>query len=115
MAQYSIWVLEYAYAKKFHKSGVLYGAHNEGHVRLPYCYTVIRGNGHVAMVDVGYNNKDYGKAIADGLALENWRSPRAVLAEVGLTPEDVDSVFISHAHFDHFGNVGDFPKATFYI
>ncbi len=115
MAQYSIWVLEYAYARKFHKSGVLYGAHNEGHVRLPYCYTVIQGNGHVAMVDVGYNNKDYGKEIADSLALENWRSPRAVLAEVGLTPEDVDSVFISHAHFDHFGNVGDFPKATFYI
>jgi N-acyl homoserine lactone hydrolase len=24
-------------------------------------------------------------------------------------------VFISHAHFDHFGNVEDFPKATFYI
>jgi N-acyl homoserine lactone hydrolase len=115
MAQYSIWVLEYAYARKFHKSGVLYGAHNEGHVKLPYCYTVIQGNGHVAMVDVGYNNQDYGKEIADSLALENWRSPREVLAEVGLTPEDVDSVFISHAHFDHFGNVGDFPKATFYI
>ena len=61
MAQYSIWVLEYAYVPKFHKSGVLYGAHNEGHVRLPYCYMVIKGNGHVAMVDVGYNNKDYGK------------------------------------------------------
>ena len=24
-------------------------------------------------------------------------------------------MFISHAHFDHFGNVEDFPKATFYI
>ena len=26
-----------------------------------------------------------------------------------------DSVFITHAHFDHFGNVDDFPKAKFYI
>jgi glyoxylase-like metal-dependent hydrolase (beta-lactamase superfamily II) len=24
-------------------------------------------------------------------------------------------VFITHAHFDHFGNVEDFPNATFYI
>jgi N-acyl homoserine lactone hydrolase len=115
MAQYSIWVLEYSYVKKFHKSGVLYGAHNEGFVKLPYCYTVIKGNGHVAMVDVGHNDKDYAKEFADFLGVKGWQSPRTVLAEIGLTPEDIDSIFISHAHFDHFGNVGEFPKATFYI
>ncbi len=115
MTQYSIWVLEYAYVTKFHRSGVLYGAHNQGYLKLPYCYTVIKGNGHVAMVDVGYNDKDYGKAIADGLGVKNWHSPRTVLAEIGLRPEDVDTIFISHAHFDHFGNVEDFPRATFYI
>ncbi len=115
MSQYSIWVLEYSYVSKYHKSGVIYGAHNQGYVKLPYCYAVIKGNGHTAMVDVGYNNKDYGKHLADKFGVENWRSPKTVLAGIGLTPEDVDSVFITHAHFDHFGNVEDFPKATFYI
>ncbi len=115
MALYSIWVLEYAYVMKFPVSGVLYGAHNAGHLKLAYCYTVIKGNGHVAMVDVGYNNRDYAKAFADSLGCEKWQSPKTVLAEIGLTPEDVDTILISHAHFDHFGNVVDFPKATFYI
>lgn len=115
MADYSIWVLEYSYVSNYHKSGVLYGAHNQGYVKLPYCYAVIKGNGHVAMVDVGYNDKDYGKHLSDKFGVENWRSPREVLAEIGLTPEDVDTVFITHAHFDHFGNVEDFPNATFYI
>jgi N-acyl homoserine lactone hydrolase len=115
MPAYSIWILEYSYSNKFHKSGVIYSAHNEGYITLPYSYTVIKGNGHVAMVDVGYNNKDYAKEFAESLFVENWHSPKVVLAEVGLTPEDVDTVFISHAHFDHFGNVGDFPNATFYI
>jgi N-acyl homoserine lactone hydrolase len=115
MPAYSIWILEYSYSNKFHKSGVIYSAHNEGYIKLPYSYTVIKGNGHVAMVDVGYNNKDYAKEFAESLFVENWRSPKVVLAEVGLTPEDVDTIFISHAHFDHFGNVGDFPNATFYI
>ncbi len=115
MQGYSIWILEYSYSNKFHNSGVIYSAHNEGHIKLPYCYTVIKGNGHVAMVDVGYNNKDYAKEFAESLFVENWHSPKVVLAEVGLTPEDVDTIFISHAHFDHFGNVGDFPNAVFYI
>jgi glyoxylase-like metal-dependent hydrolase (beta-lactamase superfamily II) len=115
VGQYSIWVLEYSYVRKFHRGGVTYGAHNAGYLKLPYCYTVIRGNGHVAMVDVGYNNKDRGKEIADSLGVENWQSPRTVLSEIGLAPEDIDTIFISHAHFDHFGNVEAFPRATFYI
>ena len=115
MADYSIWVVEYSFVAKYHKSGVLYGAHNQGYVKLPYCYAVIKGKGHVAMVDVGFNDKDYGKHLADKFGVENWRSPRKVLAGIGLTPEDVDTVFITHAHFDHFGNVEDFPNATFYI
>jgi N-acyl homoserine lactone hydrolase len=115
MAQYSIWVLEYSCVPKFHKSGVLYGAHNEGYLKLPYCYTLIKGNGHVAMFDVGHMNKGWGKEFGDYLGVVDWQSPRTVLAEIGLRPEDVDTIFISHAHFDHFGNVEDFPKATFYI
>ena len=115
MALYSIWVLEYAYANTFPKTGVLYGAHNQGSLKLAYCYTVIKGNGHLAMQDVRYNNKDYAKEFADSLGLEKWQSPRTVLGEIGISPEDVDTVFISHAHFDHFGNVRDFPNATFYI
>ncbi len=115
MSDYSIWVCEYSYVEDYHKSGVLYGAHNQGYVKLPYCYVVIKGRDHVAMVDVGYNDKAYGKTLGDRFGVENWRSPREVLAELGLTPEDVDTVFITHAHFDHFGNVEDFPKAKFYI
>ena len=115
MGQYSIWVLEYSFVKNYHKSGVLYGAHNQGYVKLPYCYALIKGNGHVAMVDVGYNDKDYGKHLGDKFAVENWRSPRKVLSGIDLTPEEIDTVFITHAHFDHFGNVKDFPKAKFFI
>jgi N-acyl homoserine lactone hydrolase len=114
-ADYSVWVLEYSYVTKYHKSGVIYGAHNQGYVKLPYCYVLIKGNGHVAMVDVGYNNKDYGGVLSERFGVENWHSPQDVLAECGIKPEEVDTVFITHAHFDHLGNIDDFPNATFYI
>jgi glyoxylase-like metal-dependent hydrolase (beta-lactamase superfamily II) len=34
------------------------------------------------------------------------------LAEVGLSPNDVNYVLVSHTHGDHIGNVGLFPNAT---
>src|SRR6266404_94791 len=114
-ANYSVWVLEYSYVTDYHKSGVIYGAHNQGYVKLPYCYVLIKGNGHTAMVDVGYNHKDYGGVLGDRFGVENWHSPREVLAECGVKLEEVDTVFITHAHFDHLGNTDDFPNATFYI
>ncbi len=115
MSQYSIWVMEFAHVPNYHLSGLLYGAHNQGYRRLPYCYVVIKGHGHVAMVDVGYNHKAYGEVLANTYGVRNWRPPREVLAEIGLTPEDVSTVFMTHAHFDHMGNIEDFPNATFYI
>jgi N-acyl homoserine lactone hydrolase len=115
VSRYSIWVLEYSAVQNYHKSGIVYGAHNQGHKKLPYCYVVIKGGGHVAMVDVGYNQKDYGQYLAKKFGVTNWHPPKEVLHEVGVTPEDVDAAFITHAHFDHFGNVEDFPNAHFYI
>ncbi len=34
---------------------------------------------------------------------------------LAIRPEDVASIFITHAHFDHIGKIEDFPNATFYI
>jgi len=112
---YSVWVAEFANVPKYPLSGLIYGAHNQGHARLPYCYVVIKGQGHVAMVDVGYNHKEYGAVLADRYGARDWHSPHEVLAECGVTPGDVSRVFLTHAHFDHMGNMEDFPKATFYI
>lgn len=115
MSDYSIWVLEYAYVPNYPRSGVMYGAHNEGNLKLPYGYVVLKSEERVVMVDVGYNYKDYGKILADRFGVVNWRSARTVLSEIGLTPEDVDDVIVTHAHFDHFGNVEEFPNARFHI
>src|SRR6266403_2864799 len=96
-------------------SRCILGPPNQGYVKLPYCYVLIKGNGHTVMVDVGYNHKDYGGVLGDRFGVENWHSPREVLAECGVKLEEVDTVFITHAHFDHLGNTDDFPNATFYI
>lgn len=43
------------------------------------------------------------------------RTLRAQLAELGLQPDDIRYVALSHLHADHSGNIGLFPKATFLV
>lgn len=115
MGDYSIHVLEYARTENYPKAALVYGAFDADPITMPFSYILLRGRGHVALVDVGYAHRDHGKYLAEKYNIVNWRSPHQVLAECGVAPEDVDTVFITHAHFDHFGNVEDFPNATFYI
>ena len=115
MADYSIWVMEYAYIPGVPISSVIYGEHNKGERKLPYGYVLIKGKGTVAMVDVGYNHHDYGEALGEKFGVQGWQPASVVLAEAGVRPEDVEHIFLSHAHFDHAGNTDAFPRAKFYI
>ena len=115
MADYSIWVLEYAFIPEVPISSVIYGAHNQGVRKLPYGYVLIKGNGVLAMVDVGYNHKDYGQTLGEKFGVQNWQPPSVVLAEAGVRPEDVTHIFLTHLHFDHAGNTDAFPNAIFYL
>jgi len=115
MTHYSLWVMEYAHVMEQPTSLFIYGAHNQGHRKMPYGYIVIKGGGITAMIDVGYNHQAYGKEMAESWGVSSWQPPAAVLAEIGVTPDEVSRVFITHAHFDHMGNLEQFPNATFYI
>ena len=37
------------------------------------------------------------------------------IGKVGLKPEDIDYIVMSHLHLDHAGGVGDFPNATYIV
>jgi N-acyl homoserine lactone hydrolase len=115
MTAYSIWVMEYAHVLEQATSLFIYGAHNQGHRKMPYGYVVIKGREQTAMIDVGYNHKAYGAVLAESYGVRNWQPPATVLGECGLSPTDISTVFLTHAHFDHMGNIEDFPSATFYI
>jgi glyoxylase-like metal-dependent hydrolase (beta-lactamase superfamily II) len=115
MSDYSIWVLEYAYMLEVPKGMVLHGAYNEGFVRMPFCYVLLKGHGRTALIDVGYSYKNHGQDLACTFNILNWRPPKVVLGSCGVAPEDVSHVFFTHAHFDHMGSTDDFPNAKFYL
>lgn len=64
----------------------------------------------VVVVDAGI-----GASLAEKLNLPNYVSPEEILARINVSAEKVETVIISHLHWDHYNGVILFPKATFYI
>jgi N-acyl homoserine lactone hydrolase len=116
MAAYSIWLLEYAHVLTQPISSVLAGQHNKGTRELTFTYLALKGEGHNILIDVGTNNSDsYTQELSVRDQIADWQPPEKVLAKIGLTPEDIDTVFLTHAHYDHMDNLDAFPNAHFYL
>lgn len=81
--------------------------------QVPILAFYIEGGGKKILVDTGcVDDPNF-----HGFSLEGV-GPKGVikgLASVGVKPEDIDIVIISHFHFDHAANIGLFPHAQFIL
>lgn len=85
---------------------------------------LIKTQHKTVLVDTGMGDKRDAK-FAEMYAVDRSRTLLRSMAELGMKPEDVDYVILSHLHFDHAGGAtrreinGDvtptFPKATYII
>ncbi|WP_441259920.1 N-acyl homoserine lactonase family protein [Bradyrhizobium sp. 521_C7_N1_3] len=85
------------------------------------CYLIKHSNKGWFLWDTGI--ADAVAAMPNGLVPADpkavtWRRPKtlaAQLEQLGLKPDDVKAMAVSHTHPDHTGNVELFPQATLYV
>ena len=77
---------------------------------MDYFVWVIRNDERTILVDTGYDNAE-GAARDRPVLIE----PRAALADIGIQPEAIDSVIVTHLHYDHAGGLAHFPDARLHI
>ena len=77
-----------------------------------YIWAIRAGNGETTLVDTGLGSNL-------GPKFNGFVPAHQVAARLGIKPEQVTRVVITHMHFDHVGGMEDFPKAypnaKFYI
>ncbi|PJI38770.1 N-acyl homoserine lactonase family protein [Ferrovibrio sp.] len=83
--------------------------HDDGE-NLEYFVWVARRSDRLVVVDTGFNPKS---AAERGRTL--LRRPAEGVRALGIMPEDVDQIVLTHLHYDHAGSLGDFPRACFHV
>jgi len=74
-------------------------------------FWMVRGGGRTILVDTGF--EDAGQARAWDVT--GYVRPTERLAALGIEPDDVTDIVLTHAHWDHMGGIGAYPEARIYI
>ncbi|HEU5035575.1 MAG TPA: N-acyl homoserine lactonase family protein [Nocardioides sp.] len=88
------------------RDNFLRGAGRDGTMRLDFDMWVIRRGDIAVVVDTGFS--EYSGA-RRGRVMD--RRPAEAVRSLGIDPDAVSYVVLSHLHYDHAGNVADFPTA----
>lgn len=79
------------------------------------CYLIKHGEAYM-MWDTGFPMSMHNAPLGNVAMAPTFKTTVAEqLKALDVTPDQVGLVGISHNHFDHFGQAGDFPKATLLI
>jgi N-acyl homoserine lactone hydrolase len=82
------------------------------------CYLVVHPKG-MLLYDTGLNDRLIGRPlyenVLEGYGQIKFNTLSGQLADIGVTPANVDYLVLSHYHWDHIGNAGDFAGSTWLV
>lgn len=96
-------------ARRREHSFLLDDDHASPHPMDYYFWLLTSGDRHI-LVDTGYD-RDEGRARLRPIETP----PEQMLAAHGVAPDSIDTVILTHLHYDHAGSLAAFPQAQLWV
>ena len=109
--QYEIYAIRYATLPGFPVSELVPGVDPARKMDIAMMIWLIRGNGRNILLDSGFYHDRFFK----DWHVNDFIKPSDTLKPLGLKPEDITDVIISHMHWDHADGMDLFPNARIWI
>jgi glyoxylase-like metal-dependent hydrolase (beta-lactamase superfamily II) len=109
--QYEIYAIRYATIADFPVSSLVAGADRSRKMDIAMMVWLVRGNGHNILVDSGFYRDQFMKQWQP----KDYVKPSEAVARLGLKPEDITDLVITHMHWDHADGMDLFPKARIWL
>lgn len=107
---YEIYAIRYGHHPRKASENFLGGDPHDAEMPLDYFVWAIVGEARTILVDTGFDEtvgarrgRQTVKPVAEGLAA------------IGVDPASVETIIVSHLHYDHSGNYDLFPRARYHL
>ena len=107
---YEIYALRYATVEREPGDVFLSRDPHDAPTRMDYFVWVIKGGGRNILVDTGF-----ALPAAKARGRQLLIPVESMLTAMGVAPEAITEVVITHLHYDHAGNLDLFPNAEFHL
>ena len=109
---YEVYAVRFAAYHGFPTAALVSGADTSRRQDIAFMIWVMKGPNHrTALLDAGF----YRPEVHRQWTISDYQQPSAAIAKVGLRPDDVTDIIISHVHWDHLDGADLFPKARIWI
>lgn len=95
----------------YQEDKIIYGGSPSKSIPIEWLFWVIQGNGKTILVDTGFDDI----AMAKKWNISNYVQPVKRLKQLGILPSEISDIILTHAHWDHIGNLGPFKNAKVWI
>jgi len=109
--QYEVYAIRYATLPAFPVAELVAGADPARNLDIAMLVLLVRGNGRNILVDAGFYRDHFFKE----WRVSDFIKPSDALKPLGIKPEEITDIIITHLHWDHSDGMDLFPNARIWI